>query len=67
MYADSLTGTLTVGQEVLGSECIFRQGHVATDGSIVQGEDLVLVLEFVVTAQRLQTERDNAQMTHLSF
>ena len=46
---------LTVRQEVLSSECIFRKRDVAANGSVVEGEDLTLVLKFVLAALALKT------------
>jgi hypothetical protein len=45
---------LTVRQEILCPECIFRQRDVSADRPVVEGEDLSFVLELVVRAERLK-------------
>ena len=39
---------LTVWQEVLRPECIFWQGDISADTSVVQGEHVVLVHKLVL-------------------
>ena len=48
---------LTVRKEVLCPECIFRQGNVSADGSIIEREHLILVLELIVSTKVLQNTR----------